>query len=224
MQISVQEFFQKLAWQQLKNTAATDDSDTGELNPGHEDQLLSLLNQGLRDITGRKKLITRDDTITFVDGTNTYVMNGGQAADLFLRVIEIQAVPAGMDVITENKKIFLPKTTRHITMPNYYTLKFTDEFMEDYAPSVGVVSQVHHPVITDITTDWIELPPKMQEALALYVSGLYLSQMGGKENSDKGDQYYGLYLKMMTDDDLDNTSQTSEITDNDTRFSDRGFV
>jgi len=64
----------------------------------------------------------------------------------------------------------------------------------------------------------------MYEALVLYVAGLYLSHMGGEEHTAKGDSYYGLYLKMMGDDEINNSSGTSELLDEDTRFSDRGFV
>jgi len=48
--------------------------------------------------------------------------------------------------------------------------------------------------------------------------------MGGEQHTAKGDSYYGLYLKMMGNDVIENKSQTSEVMDEDTRFQDRGFV
>ena len=70
----------------------------------------------------------------------------------------------------------------------------------------------------------MDLPSHLYEALVLYVSGLYLSHMGGEEHTAKGDSYYGLYLKMLSDDTIENSSGTSELVDEDTRFQDRGFV
>ena len=72
--------------------------------------------------------------------------------------------------------------------------------------------------------DSIDIPDHLYEALVLYVSGLYLSHMGGEQHTAKGDNYYGLYLKMMGEDEINNSSGTSETTDDDTRFQDRGFV
>lgn len=223
MQKSFTEFVTDLAFGQLKNTALTDDSDTGEINPAHEDQLLSLTNKGLIDITTRKKIITETSVVTFVSGTNDYTISD-QADNNLVKVVQIDAVPTGYEVITANKRIFTPKTTRHITQPSMWVIRFTDEFMEAYGPAVDVVKQLLHPrLITNSNMD-ITLPPTMFEALELYVSGLYLSHMGGDEHTKKGDAYYGLYLKMMTDDEIQNSSSTSEIEDNDTRFVDRGFV
>ena len=94
--------------------------------------------------------------------------------------------------------------------------------MEEYAPAVDLKFQTKHPVID--LNGMMQLPHHLYESLALYVAGLYLSHMGGEEHTAKGDSYYGLYLKMMGDDVIENKSQTSEVLDEDTRFQDRGFV
>lgn len=218
------DFTTKLALGQLKNTAAVDDQDLGELNPGHEDQILELTNQGLTDISTRMKLFESTFALSFVDGQNIYPLTAAFDAAFtdYVRLLSVHGVHKDMDVIPENEKTFIPKTNSQITMPSPFSVRFTDTFMEDYAPAVDLKFQTRHPVIG--LSDAMELPYHLYEALALYVSGLYLSHMGGEEHTAKGDSYYGLYLKMMGDDVIENKSQTSEVVDEDTRFQDRGFV
>ena len=45
-----------------------------------------------------------------------------------------------------------------------------------------------------------------------------------REMGYRGDSFYGLYLQKCNDDTINNSSSTSELTDEDTRFYDRGFV
>lgn len=219
------EFTMLLAHGQLKNTAVVDDQDMGEINPGHEDQLLRLTNQGLTDISTRMKLFEDTIALTFVTGQNIYVLDSNLDAALldYVRLLSVHGVPSGYDVIPENEKTFVPKSNSQITMPSPFSVRFTDKFMEDYGPAVDLKFQKKHPELLD-ATGVMQLPHHLYEALALYVSGLYLSHMGGEENTAKGDSYYGLYLKMMGDDVIENKSQTSEVIDEDTRFQDRGFV
>lgn len=216
------DFTRKLAYGQLKNTAAVDDADTGEINPGHEDQILELTNQGLIDITTRKKLFESQTVLTLVPGTNLYPLTATPDYDTFVRLLSVHAVPVDYDVIPENEKVFIPKSNSQITMPSPNTVRFSDWFIEHYGPACDLKFQTHHPVIDLVGS--IDLPIHLHEALVLYVSGLYLSHMGGEEHTAKGDSYYGLYLKMMNDDTIENTSQTSEVVDEDRRFHDRGFV
>lgn len=217
-------FTRKLALGQLKNTAAVDDQDLGELNPGHEDQLLELTNQGLIDISTKMKLFESTIVLTFVTNQNIYVLdeNLDPGFEDYVRLLSVHAVHKDMDNIPENEKVFIPKTSSQITMPAFNSIRFTDAFMEDYAPAVDLKFQIKHPIIDLDGT--MQLPHHLYEALALYVSGLYLSHMGGEEHTAKGDSYYGLYLKMCGDDITENKSQTSEVVDEDTRFQDRGFV
>lgn len=218
------DFTRKLAYGQLKNTAAVDDQDMGELNPGHEDQILELTNQGLIDISTRMKLFENTYALSFVPGQNIYSLVEATDAVFagYVRTLSVHGVHKDLDVIPENEKTFIPKTNNQITMPSPNTIRFTDAFMADYTPAVDIKFQTTHPEIG--LTDEMNLPPHLYEALALYVSGLYLSHMGGEEHTAKGDSYYGLYLKMMGEDVLENRSQTSEVVDEDTRFQDRGFV
>lgn len=219
------DFLTKLARGQLKNTAVVDDQDLGEINPGHEDQLLELTNQGLIDISTRMKLFETTYALTFVTAQNIYTLDAALDPVFtdYVRLLSVHGVHKDLDVIPENEKMFVPKTNSQITMPSPFSVRFSDKFMEDYGPAVDLKFQTKHPVLAD-ATGTMQLPHHLYEALALYVSGLYLSHMGGEEHTAKGDSYYGLYLKMMGDDVFENKSQTSEVIDEDTRFQDRGFV
>lgn len=218
------DFTRKLALGQLKNTAAVDDQDMGEINPGHEDQLLELCNQGLADISTRMKLFESSYILNLVSGQNIYILK--ETTDVafkdYVRLLSVHAVPKGQDIIPENEHTFIPKSNNQITMPSPFSVRFTDKFISEYGPAVDIKFQTKHPVIG--LDGVIELPIHLHEALVLYVSGLYLSHMGSQEHTAKGDSYYGLYLKMMGDDVMENKSQTSEVVDEDTRFADRGFV
>jgi|SRR6056297_1357431 len=218
------DFTQKLAYSQLKNTAAVDDQDFGDINPGHEDQLLSLTNQGLIDISTRMKIFENTFALSFVNGQNIYplTIDADSAFVNYVRLLSVHGVHKDMEIIPENEKTFIPKTNSQITMPSTHSVRFTDKFMAEYTPAVDLKFQERHPEIT--AEDAMQLPIHLYEALALYVSGLYLSHIGGEESTAKGDSYYGLYLKMMGDDVVENKSQTSEVVDEDTRFQDRGFV
>lgn len=215
MIVTFDQFLSKLAHGQLKNTAATDDQQQGFIMPEYEDQLLDLTNQGLIDITTKKKLFEGTVALTFVDGQNIYPLDTSEGADFenFVKVLE---------VVSSDERKHIPKSNAHITQPNPETLRFSTQFMEKYGPAVDVRFQTYHAPI-DLGGE-MNLPAHLFEALVLYVSGLYLSHMGGDEHTKKGDSYYGLYLKMMSDDTIMNSSGTSELVDEDTRFQDRGFV
>ncbi len=218
------DFTRKLAMGQLKNTSAINDADIGELDPSYENQILELTNQGLIDITTRMKLLESTFALSFVPGQNIYPLTAAfdPAFENFVRLLSVHAVPTDMELIPDNEETFIPKTNSQITLPAWNSLRFTNKFMENYGTAVDLKFQMKHPEITVIDT--MMLPPHLYEALALYVSGLYLSHMGGEEHTAKGDSYYGLYLRMMGEDVMENKSQTSEVVDEDTRFSDRGFV
>lgn len=215
MALAFDDFTKKLAYGQLKNTNLTDDQDEGLILPEYEDQILGLTNQGLVDITTKKKLQEGIVALTFVTDQNIYPLDTAPAADYenLVRVLEI---------VTSDGRRHTPKTNSLITMVNKSTLRFSDSFIEAYGPAVDVHFQTHHAEIT--ITGNIDLPTHLHEALVLYVAGLYLSHMGGEEHTKKGDSYYGLYLQMLGVDDQQNLSGTSEVNDEDIRFYDRGFV
>lgn len=217
MILAFEDFLSKLARGQLKNTAAVDDSQQGVILPEYEDQLLELTNQGLIDITTKKKLFEGSAVLTFVDGQNAY------ALDTTPGVGEYEDMTRVIEVVTSDERKHTPKTNKHILQPSTETLRFSDQFMDLHGPEVEVRFQKTHPIISD-PTGQMSLPAHLYEALCLYVGGLYLSHMGGQEHTAKGDSYYGLYLKMMNDDTVENSSGTSELVDEDTRFQDRGFV
>lgn len=204
-----EDFTAKLARQQLKATNAVDSSKEGLILPEFEEQILDITNQGLVDITTRMKLFEGRDVLTFVEGQNVYDLS---TFENFVKPLEIY---------DEDECKYQPRTSAHITLPSPSTIRFSTKFMEDKT-AVDVLFHAHHPEIS--ITDEMQLPIHLYEALALYVSGLYLSHMAGPEHTAKGDSYYGLYLNMLSTDEVKNTSGTSEVVDEDTRFSDRGFV
>lgn len=215
MALTFEDFTRKLAYGQLKNTNLTDSQAEGLILPEYEDQILELTNQGLVDITTKKKLQEGIVALPFVKGQNIYPLDVSEGAD-FENLVRV------LEVVVSTGRSFTPKTNSMIRMVNKTTLRFTDEFMDCYGPAVDVHFQTHHDEI-DLTGE-IDLPVHLHEALVLYVSGLYLSHMGGEEHTAKGDSYYGLYLQMLGVDDMQNLSGTSEVNDEDVRFSDRGFV
>lgn len=213
---TVEDFFTQLAYGQLKNTPATDDDRVGIIFPEVEDQLLGLVNDGLIDISTRMQLFKGIEVLTFVDAQNIYDMT---SYEHFCKVISVHGVDS-----QQREKTFIPKSSSHVTVPSPSTLRFSNKIMEDYGPSVDIHLHLTHPKVA--YADTMDLPPHLYEALALYVSGLYISHMGGEENTAKGDSYYGLYLSMLQTDVTQNKSGTSdvEMDDADSRFYDRGFV
>ena len=218
MIISVDAFLTKLAFQHLKNTDVVSDKITGVINPDREEGLVELLNQGLVDISTRMKLFETTVALPIVEGTNIYDITLVN----FVRVLEVQAVQTGRDVIEANVVTFTPKSDKHITLPSPSTIRFTNHFIENYGPSVDLKMQTTHPTVA-VGGD-ISLPPHLFEALILYVSGLYLSQKGNSEDAARGDNYYGLYLSMLNSSVTNNSAGTSETITEYHKFHDRGFV
>lgn len=210
------DFMDRLAQGQLRNVASTDKSQSGVIKPEYHDHLLKLTNQGLIDLTTKKKLFEEVATLTFVDGQNVYPLDVTDTGD-FTNLVSV------LEVVTSDERRHTFKNSVHLMQPNQETLRFSDHFMECHKPAVDVRFQVHHPELVDIDAD-MNLPSHLYEVLALYVSGLYLAHKGGEEHKARGDSYYGLYLQKCNDDTINNTSNTSEVTDEDTRFNDRGFV
>jgi hypothetical protein len=218
MSMTVEDFFQRLAYGQLKNTSATDDAAGGLIMPEHELQLLQLAEQGMVDIFTRKKLLEGRNIITLVEGQNDLYLDPTDPD--WERMVKV------LEFITGDERGHTPRTNKHIFQSDEHNFRFSDTFIQHYLereqPEVEVRFQKLHPIIDDRAV--FQMPKHLEEALILYVSGLYLSHMGGEEHSKKGDSYYGLYLKMMMDDDIENRSGTSEVVQDDTKFEDRGFV
>lgn len=221
--LTFENFTKRLATGQLKNTSATLDSEVGVINPEYIETLLELTNQGLEDISMRMPILFGYVDLTFVEGQNIYAMAEDAAYltdtdvgefkhDHFVKVLEIQH---------DKGKAKTPKTDGHIQSPSYDTLRFSNDTMKAIGPKVRIKYQKKHPII-DVSGS-IVVPPNLYTALQLFVASLYISHMGSPEHTAKGDAYYATYLRHLNQDELNNTSQTSEVLE-DTRFEDRGFV
>ena len=224
--ISFAQFCERLARGQLKNTAAVEKTNLGEIVPEYEDTILSLANQGLIELSTKFPLITRQIDLIFQPDTHLYPMDASGLGtylddsltgetfeeDSFVKVLNIY----------DSKGDNHPHDTQgHIMTPTFNTLRFTKAKMEELGEKVRIRYQAKHPEIS--ATDGINIPPNLEFALQLFVASLYLSHMNGPEHTAKGDSYFAAYLRHIGEDEARNLSSTSEIQE-DTRFNDRGFV
>jgi hypothetical protein len=219
---TVKNIMKRLAQGQLKNTSAVEDAQSGEICEEYKDVVIGLLNQGLTDISSRMPIITQYVDLTFVPGQNVYPLVSGAAylddsglspfTGDFVRVL---------DVFDAEGRTHDVDTNGHIMTPSYDTLRFTSAKMTELGQKVRIRYQAKHPEVGE--TDVIKIPPNLEAALQLFVASLYISHMNGQEHSQKGDAYFGAYLRHMGEDETRNTSNVSEVQE-DTRFEDRGFA
>lgn len=229
------EFAEKLARGQLKNTSAVEQTNLGEICPDYSDTIRNLTNQGLVDITTRLPLIRKLVDLTFVDGQalypldsaalNTYLDDTDSDVAAFIEDAFVKI----LDVYDANGVRYQPNTGGHITTPVYNSVRFSAAYMDSndftyIGPKIRIQYQAKHVeiLVGDIGNE-INLPPNMIAALQLYVAAAYIADMGGKENVKRGDGYFALYLRHVTEDQIRNTSGTSEVEE-DSRFYDNGFV
>jgi hypothetical protein len=223
--ITFTDFAKRLATGQLKNTAAVEEANMGEIAPDFVQTILDRTNEGLVDLSTRFALINREVDLVFVPGQHIYqlddialttYLDNSQTGDFvssdFVRIL---------DVFDKDGKPHAHDTQGHIMTPTYNTLRFSTSKMNDIGPRIRIRYQAKHPHIDEDGV--ITIPPNLETALQLFVASLYLSHMGGDEHSKKGDSYFGAYLRHIGEDETRNTSSTSEV-DVDTRFADRGFV
>lgn len=217
------DFMTRLAMGQLKNTAAVDESNLGIICPEYEPTILSLVNQGLVDLSTRFPLIKKHVDLTFEEGVYLYpmVQDAAYLDDSLGEDFVAEDFVKVLDVFDEDGKRHVTNTNGHIMTPTYNSLRFTAAKMKEIGPKVRIRYQAKHNGID--AEGNIEIPPNLETALQLFVASLYISHMNGPEHSAKGDSYYAAYLRHIGDDEARNTSSTSEI-DEDTRFQDRGFV
>jgi hypothetical protein len=226
--ITYANFAERLARGQLKNTAAVEDTNLGEICPDYTDTILNLTNQGLVDITTRLPLLRRLVDLTFVTDQFAYPLTDASLAtylddsetDTFVEASFVKV----LDVYDADGKRYQPNSGGHIITPIYDTLRFTSAMMDSdtgIGPKVRIQYQAKHLEITDV--DSIDLPPNMIAALQLFVASQFISDMGGKEHTIRGDGYLALYMRHVAEDEVRNTSGTSEV-EMDTRFADNGFV
>ncbi len=229
------DFMERLARGQLKNTAAVEKTNLGEICPDYHDTILNLTNQGLVDITTRLVLVRRLVDLTFVTDqflyplvvAASYLDTTGLSTfvdEAFVKVLEVYKVDRELNIYNTDGRLYQPNTGGHIITPVYNSLRFTEAIMDPdtgIGPKIRIQYQAKHDVIT--VGDDIDLPPNLIMALQLFVASQYISDIGGKENEKRGDNYYALYLRHVTEDEIRNTSGTSEVEE-DARFFNSGFV
>ncbi len=238
MSITYALFAERLARGQLKNTAAVDETNLGEICPDYAATILSLTNQGLVDITTRMPLIRKLIDLTFVADQFVYPLNDATALYLddslteefveeaFVKVLDIYDSTGDLYQPSKGTR-YQPNTGGHITTPTFDSLRFSFAYMDPtdsayIGPKIRIQYQAKHlEIIAD--DDIISLPPNLVTALQLYVAAQYISDMGGKDQISRGDGYMALYLRHVGEDILQNTSGTSEVEEV-SRFEDNGFV
>lgn len=216
--MTFQAFLVRLAQGQLKNTSAVADSQMGVIKEEYHEAILGLTNQGLVDICSKMPIIKSFVDLTFVDGQSTYHLI--KDAPYLSTSYDGEMVKV-LDVIQSDGEKHTVDSNAHISTPTYNTLWFSQEMMKCLGPKIRVEYQALHPKVADEGV--INIPPNMETALQLFVSSLYISHMNGPDHSKKGDSYMAAYLRHLGGDEERNTSSTSEVQE-DTRFSDRGFV
>jgi len=225
--LKLSDFMLTLIQGQLKNTHAVQENDKSKVATEHYPTLVNLTNQGLKDICTKKPIFKGRVGLNFILSQRSYELSAGaiyldETIDGVFSDHEFIKIFALED--SKGKMISLD-TNGDVTTPDNKTLRFTNDMMEHLGPSITVVYQKRHALLTEADTEQeINIPVAMETPLQLFVAGLFLSHMNGENNSVKGDQYYGSYLKHMGEDTQMNTSATSEVFDISTRFEKRGFV
>lgn len=223
--ISFTQLCERLARGQLKNTAAVEQTNLGEICPDYVPTILSLTNQGLVDLSTKFPLVTKQIDLVFQTGVHLYPLaDAGLSTyldisqteafdeDVFVKVLNV------WDADGNNHPI---DTNGHIMTPTFNTLRFSAAKMEEIGEKCRLRYQARYPEILE--SDAINIPPNLETALQLFVASLYISHMNGPEHTTKGDSYYAAYLRHIGEDESKNLSSTSEIHE-DNRFQDRGFV
>lgn len=218
-------FMERLARGELKNTSAVEETNLGEICPDYHGTILSLTNQGLVEISTRLPLIRKLVDLTFVDEQSTY---GILASNLSSFLDDTDTDPfiddafvKILDIFDEDGVRYQTNTGGHIISPTFNTLRFTTSIMEDIGPKIRLQYQAKYVEIDEDGN--IDLPPNLVTALQLFVASHYISDMGSKEHIERGDGYFALFLRHVSEDEIRNTSGTSEIEE-DMRFWDNGFV
>lgn len=225
--LTLDQFMKRLAHSQLKNESCTDNSQEGVILPEYEDQIISLTNQGLEDLCNRMPLFKDFVDLTFVDGQNSYplVEGAGYLDDSILGSFTDDTYIKLLEVIDSDGKIYTVNTNGHIMLPAFNVVRFTDSIIEtltENSTKVRLRYQKKHPIVSVVNPN-ILIPNNLYTALQLFVASLYFTNMGGAEQTQQGDRYYGVYLKHLGLDEATDASSTSEVQES-TKFEDRGFV
>jgi hypothetical protein len=223
--ISFSDFSDRLARGQLKNTAAVDENVKGEISSEQIDTVLSLTNQGLVDISTRMVITTRQIDIEFQNGKYMYALDASGVGDFLDDSLTEEFLPDDfvrvLNIYDDEGKNHPHDTQGHIMTPSYNVLRFTKSKMEELGDKCRIRYQAKHAGV-DLDAN-INIPPNLENALQLFVASLFISHIGGEQNSAKGDGYFAAYLRHMGEDEARNISSTSEIDVNE-KFEARGFV
>ena len=232
--VTFEDFMERLARGPLKNTAAVEKTNLGEIVPEYWDTIRALTNEGLREISTKKMVTTGRVRVTWVDSQSDYVLKEDNIGvylsdysetgeqqftdDLFVRVTNVWAI---MDDDVDDVRVVMD-SGQGISTPSFNRLRISSDFRTFYEDGIRVQYQARHPVLTSVASE-IDLPPNLEYALQLFVASQYISQMNGAEHTKRGEEYRAKYLSEMGEDEAKNLSSTS-IIDADVRFQDRGFV
>lgn len=226
--ITYLDFVKRLLLGQLKGTAAVSDANPTLVDAAFEDQLLSLTNQGLIDISTRLPIIKKRVRLTFEAGKNSYLLDEANLGDFLTDIDDVFTNDAFLSILGVNDaddKNHPHDTNGHIITPSFNTLRFTDDkitALQLVGSTVDIIYQAKHVPIG--LADTILVPPNLELALQLFVASLFMSHMNSAEHTAKGDKYFGTYLRYVGDDAAKNTSNTSEIYDSSDKFTAGGFV
>jgi hypothetical protein len=229
--ITFSELQKRLALGQLKNTSAVDEDNLGVIDVKYDETILSIVNQGLVDISSRIPINKSQVVLSFIDnqnmysitelGLNNYLTDTVDEPFIDDRFIKV------LDIFDENGNRHSINTNGHIMQPSFNTLRFTNSKIEELS-TIGTTSgkitiryQQKHPTIS--YNDNIDLPPDLETALQLFVASLFISHIGSEVHSAKGDSYFATYLRYLGENENRDLSATSEI-EKITKFQERGFV
>jgi hypothetical protein len=223
--ISFTQLCERLARGQLKNLAAVEDSNLGEIVPEYVPTVLSLANSGLVDLSTRFPLVSKQIDLVFETGTYYYPLSaagvGTYLDESLTEVFDDELFVKVLNIYDESGIDHPIDTNGHIMTPTYNVLRFSAAKMLELGEKCRIRYQARHPEIGEL--DNIEIPPNLEFALQLYVASMYITNMNSPEHTAKGDSYYAAYLRHIGEDEMRNLSSTSEIHE-DNRFQDRGFV
>lgn len=228
--LTVENLFSRLARGMLKNTAAVENTNHGDIVPEYRDSIYYLLNEGLTELFTKKILRKLRVKLTWVSNKNVYVLEDDGVGDyleifsedadfdqtLLVRVLVCN--PIGNDQI----RIMPDTNDSGVTTPVFNTLRVLTELQELYPDGMNVHYQALHGQVA-ILADVLNIPPSLEYALQLYISSRYLSEMGSADQAKRGDELRALYMREMGEDTAQNMSSTSDV-EYDLRFTDRGFV
>lgn len=222
--LTFEDFSKRLALGQLKNLSIIDDIDRDKISSEHVQEILELTNQGLIDLSTRFPIITKQIDLVFETNKNSYsLVPAGLATYLDAtntEPFEIDGFIKILDIMDSDGVTHSHDTDGHIITPTYNSVRFTNAKMEELGSRVRIRYQANHVKINENSN--IDLPPNLEIALQLFVSALCISHMGGEAHSAKGDRYFASFLRQVGEDELRNTSSTSEVHE-DNRLSERGF-